>query len=45
MFLCVLDARGDVVLERNTLANPKRFLKAVALFREGLVVGCECVSN
>lgn len=43
MFLCVLDACGDVVLERNTLANPKSFLKAVAPFRDGLVVGCECI--
>ena len=43
MFLCVLDARGEVVLERNTLANPKSFLKAVAPFRDGLVVGCECM--
>jgi transposase len=43
MFLCVLDARGDVLLERNTLANPKSFLKAVAPFRDDLVVGSECV--
>jgi len=43
MFLCVLDARGDVVLERNTLANPKSFLKAIKPFRNGLVVGCECM--
>lgn len=43
MFLCVLDARGDVLLERNTLANPKSFLKAVAPFREDLAVGCECM--
>ena len=43
MFVCVLDARGEVLLERNTLANPQSFLKAIAPFREDLVVGCECM--
>lgn len=43
MFLCVLDGCGDVLPQRNTLANPKSFLKAIAPFRENLVVGCECI--
>lgn len=43
MFLCVLDAAGTVLLERNTLSNPKSFLKAIAPFREDLVVACECM--
>lgn len=43
MFLCVLDSRSEVLLERNTLANPKSFLKAIVPFREDLVVGCECI--
>lgn len=43
MFLCVLDQQGEVVLSRNTLANPKSFLKAVAPFREDLAVACECI--
>jgi hypothetical protein len=43
MFVSVLNAAGEVLLERNTLANPKSFLKAIAPFREGLVVGCECI--
>ncbi len=43
MYLCVLNAQGDVVLSRNTLANPTSFLKAIAPFREDLVVGCECM--
>ncbi|QXD16478.1 IS110 family transposase [Rhodocaloribacter litoris] len=43
MFVCVLDATGTVLLERNTLANPKSFLKAITPFREELVVGCECI--
>ena len=43
MFLCVLDAKGNTVLSRNTLANPKSFRKAIAPYREDLVVACECM--
>lgn len=43
MFLCILDGQGNVLLERNTLSNPKSFLKAIAPFREDLVVACECI--
>lgn len=43
MFLCMLDLQGNIVLSRNMLANPKTFLKAIAPFRENLVVGCECI--
>jgi hypothetical protein len=43
MFVCVLGPSGDPLLQRNTLANPKSFLKAVAPYRDDLVVGCECM--
>jgi len=43
MFLCVLGASGEVLLHRNITASPESFLKAVAPFREGLVVGVECM--
>jgi transposase len=43
MFLCILDASGNVVLHRNVAASPEAFLKAVAPFRGGLVVGVECM--
>ena len=43
MFLCILDAKGNVVLSRNMLAKPSNFLKAIAPYRENLVVGCECI--
>lgn len=43
MFLCILDAAGNTLLERNTLANPKSFLKAIAPFRDTLVVASECI--
>lgn len=43
MFLCILDAQGNTVLSRNTLANPQSFLKAITPFREDLVVAAECI--
>ena len=43
MCLCILDRQGNIVLSRNMLANPKTFLKAIAPFREDLVVAAECI--
>jgi transposase len=43
MYLCILDAQGQVVFDRNLPANPESFLQAVAPFRDGLVVGVECL--
>jgi transposase len=41
--LHVLDAQGETVLAKTIPANPKAFLQAVAPFREGLAVACECM--
>jgi len=43
MYVCVLDAEGEVVLHRNLPATPEAFLRAVAPFRDDLVVACECI--
>ena len=43
MYTHVLDAQGQTVLERNLPAQPQAFLDAVAPYRTGLVVGCECM--
>jgi transposase len=43
MFTHVLDERGRTVLARDLPAGPDAFLDAVQPFREGLVVGCECM--
>ncbi len=43
LFLCVLDRDGQERYARNLTAAPPPFLKAVAPFRDGLVVGCECM--
>src|SRR6516165_11926041 len=43
MYLCILDQAGEVVFDRNLTANPDAFLRAVAPFRDGLVVAVECL--
>src|SRR5215470_8314126 len=43
LFLTVLDRDGQERFARNLPAAPAPFLKAVQPFRDGLVVGCECM--
>lgn len=43
MYLCILDEQGNKVLHKNFDANPQAFLKAVAAYREDLVVAVECM--
>src|SRR5262249_48147214 len=43
MYLHVLDDRGRTRLDKNLPARPDAFLDAAAPFRDGLVVGCECM--
>jgi hypothetical protein len=43
MSLCVLNQDGEIVLHRNMQAGPEPFLKAVAPYREDLVVCVECI--
>src|SRR5262245_7820994 len=43
LYLCVLDPDGRARLSRNLPAAPDPFLRAVSPFRDGLLVGCECV--
>jgi transposase len=43
MFLCILNGSGEVLLHRNIATSPDSFLKAVAPFRDDLVVGVECM--
>ncbi len=43
MFICILDADGKIVFHKNRPCNPESFLEAVAPFRQGLVVGVECI--
>jgi hypothetical protein len=41
MSLCVLNQEGEILLHRNMKAGPEPFLKAVAPYREDLVVCVE----
>jgi transposase len=43
LFVNVLDAAGTTRLEQDLPASPAAFLDAVAPYRDGLVVGCECM--
>jgi transposase len=43
MYLCVLHQEGEILVHRNMPAGPESFLKAVAPYRDGLVVGVECL--
>jgi transposase len=43
MYLCVLNQEGEVLLHRNMQAAPEPFLKAIAPYREDLVVCVECI--
>src|SRR6516162_5079880 len=43
MYLCILDADGQVVFDKNLPARADAFLSAIAPFRDGLVVAVECL--
>ena len=43
MYCHILDQHGQTVFERDLPAAPAPFLDAVAPFRDGIVVGCECM--
>src|SRR5262245_41855305 len=43
LFLVILDGDGQVRFAKNLPANPDAFLHAIAPFRDGLLVACECV--
>jgi transposase len=43
MYICIIDHRGEVLLHRNMDARPEPLLKALAPFREDVVIGVECI--
>jgi transposase len=43
MYLCIISQTGEIVLHRNLNTDAKAFLAAVAPYRDGLVVGVECI--
>jgi Transposase len=43
MSVCIRSHAGEIVLHRNMRAAPAPFLKAVAPYRDGLVVAVACI--
>ena len=43
MYVCVLSHDGEILLHRNMQAALEPFLRAIAPYREGLVVAVECL--
>jgi transposase len=43
MHVCILDQDGQVVQDRNIATHPQAFLQLLVPFRDGIVVGVECM--
>lgn len=43
MYVCILDAGGEVVLHRNIKTDREAFLNVIKPFREDIVVAVECM--
>ena len=43
MYVCLMNHDGEILLHRNMKAAPEPFLKAIAPYRDGLVVAVECI--
>jgi transposase len=43
MYLCILDSTGETVLHRNMRTTPDIFLRAIAPFRDDIVISAECM--
>jgi len=43
MYVCILDQEGAIVVHKNLPTTPEVFLKAIAPYRDDLVVAVECM--
>jgi transposase len=43
MYVCILNETGEIVAHKNMDATPAAFLRAIAAYRDDLVVGIECI--
>jgi len=43
MYVCILDQAGEVLVHRNLQTRGDHFLNLIAPYRDGLVVGVECM--
>jgi len=43
MYVCILDAAGNVLLHKDMAAGPEALLRAIAPYRDNLVIAVECM--
>lgn len=43
MFLCILNNAGNILMHKNMPAKPEAFVKAIAPYKEDIVIGVECM--
>jgi transposase len=43
MYVCILNQDGEILVHRDMRASPETFLKAIAPYREDMVVAVECI--
>ena len=43
MYVCILSQDGEVMLHRNMKASPDALLKAIAPYRDDMVIAAECI--
>jgi transposase len=43
MYVCILNQESEIMLHRNMKASPETFLKAIAPYRDEIVVAVECI--
>ena len=43
MYLCILNAEGEILLHRNIKTDSDVFLKTIAPYRKDIVVAVECI--
>lgn len=43
MYVCIMNHTGEILVHRNMQAGPDPFLKAIAPYRDNLVVAVECM--
>jgi transposase len=43
MYVCILDAEGQIRLHQKIKTDPEHFIRILPLFREDIVVAVECV--
>jgi len=43
LYVCIMDQSGKILLHRNLHTHPEAFLRAIAPYRDDLVVAVECI--